>query len=162
SVRPSTFSPRCCSGAIYAGVPTTVASCASAEPLAPGPLARPSLDIDSVSIGCASPKSVTRTRPSRPMRTFSGLKSRWTRPAVSRRSPPPAAEKHRALGDGPPLRAPDPVQKTPPTPQPQGEKPPPPPLSNVIDCDHVRMRDAGHRLCFTGQPPLRSGKLGRL
>ena len=34
------------------------------------------------SVGSTSPKSATRTRPSSPMRTFAGLKSRCTRPAA--------------------------------------------------------------------------------
>ena len=44
---------------------------------------------------CASPKSVTRTRPSRSTSTFSGLKSRWTRPAAcAAASPRPRRDEH--------------------------------------------------------------------
>ena len=64
--------PRQCSGAMYAGVPAKRGACSCT--------AR------------ASPKSVTRTRPSSPTSTFSGLKSPWTMPArCAAASPWPAA-----------------------------------------------------------------------
>ena len=43
----------------------------------------------------ASPKSITRTRPSSPSITLSGLKSRWIRPAcVGGREPPTGVGEH--------------------------------------------------------------------
>ena len=48
--------------------------------------------------GRASPKSSTRTRPSLPIITLSGLKSRWTRPARCAASMPrPAASNTRRI-----------------------------------------------------------------
>ena len=91
SLRSSTFSRRTCSGAMYAGVPISW----SARVMSASGEARP--EPEGVDDGGteskegtmlpsrtparrARPKSSTRTRPSSPMSTLSGLKSRWMRP----------------------------------------------------------------------------------
>ena len=61
---------------MYGGVPTTAPSTSSSPSRVtalPRSAARPVV---------TRPKSVTRGRPSLPISTFSGLKSRWTRPAA--------------------------------------------------------------------------------
>ena len=64
SVRGLSASPKCCSGAMYAGVPST----------------SPSSWDDAVG-SQASPKSTTLTRPLRSTIALVGLKSRWSTPS---------------------------------------------------------------------------------
>ena len=81
---------------MYAGVPSSapVFVTTRARPPPPPPRRRrsPAARRPPPQRSRASPKSVTRTRPSRPTSTFSGLKSRCTRPAAcAAASPRPAA-----------------------------------------------------------------------
>ena len=88
SVRASTVSRRTCSGAMYAGVPMSWSArvmSASDEERGPEPedgddggteSSEGAMVPSSTPASRASPKSSTRTRPSSPMRTLSGLKSR--------------------------------------------------------------------------------------
>lgn len=70
SARGSEAAPHSCSGARYSGVPTT------------GTGGEVTSGLPAVgAAGAARPKSLTRTRPSTPISTFSGLKSRCTSPA---------------------------------------------------------------------------------
>jgi hypothetical protein len=75
SLRASTSPPSHCSGAMYFGVPTTAPSTLR---LCPGSVVCAASTRRPLS---ARPKSLTRGRPSLPMSTFSGLKSRCTSPA---------------------------------------------------------------------------------
>lgn len=79
---------------MYAGVPANRPLTVSGpyEPSA-APSAEPLTRSCCVSPECASPKSITRTRPSPSIMTLSGLKSRWTSPfAWAAARPSPAAQ----------------------------------------------------------------------
>ena len=95
STRASMSRERICSGAMYAGVPATPLVCTVAD-IAGGRL--PGTTDSSVSAARARPKSVTRTAPSAGTSTFSGLKSRWIRPAAwALASPRPASRNTRKI-----------------------------------------------------------------
>ena len=100
--------PASCSGDMYAGVPTISESRRVGEvsgggrgPGATGPSVRCGDPVGAFAssggrscVERARPKSLTRTRPSRPISTLSGLKSRCTIPApCAASSPRPAATK---------------------------------------------------------------------
>src|SRR5258705_464008 len=76
---------------MYAGVPMRAPAAVRSAGIEGGISGTPA---SVVSAARATPKSATRTRPSAPMRTFSGLKSRCTRPArCAAARPRPAARK---------------------------------------------------------------------
>ena len=75
SDRPSTSTPRACSGDMYRVVPITAPNSVSAKPV----VASAAL---AAGASLATPKSSTFTVPSALTMTLSGLMSRWTIPAV--------------------------------------------------------------------------------
>ena len=80
SARGSTLWPMCCSGAMYAGVPTTASS--RVRPVSSSAGDSSGADWLSWSFRAPTiPKSATFARPSAAISTFDGLKSRCTRPA---------------------------------------------------------------------------------
>jgi hypothetical protein len=84
-------SPAACSGAMYAGVPSTIPDRVSAGARS-SPSVEPATSPSAQSIPRASPKSPTRTWPLCATKMLSGLRSRWMRPTSwAAASPRPAA-----------------------------------------------------------------------
>ncbi len=90
SERASTGLPSSCSRAMYAGVPTSAPTRVRSDESTLASSLKPGAG-SFASSGRARPKSVMRTRPSRPTRMFSGFTSRWTMPASCAAISPSAA-----------------------------------------------------------------------
>ena len=93
SDRASAGPPASCSGAMYAGVPTSAPVCVIEESAGRVSLSCALASVGACAAARARPKSVTRTRPSVPTSTLSGLKSRWTKPAACAASRPSPASR---------------------------------------------------------------------
>ena len=137
---------------MYAGVPTTApAMVSSPSTLACGDDG--SSTSWAPSIGRTRPKSVTQTRPSLPMRTLSGLKSRCTRPAACAAASPAPGRREDAqdlLDRARARRLPRGQRRA--VDDLHGDEQAIVPGADVEDGDDVGMADARHRLRLAHQP----------
>ena len=114
--------------------------------------------LEPVTPSCTSPKSMTRTWPSAPIMTLSGLKSRWTSPrSCAAASPRPAAAKTSSTSGQLRGAGVHPVTERVAFDQLHGDEHPIAERPHVVDHHHVRVRHAGDglRLAQEPHPPLR-------